>query len=50
MPTGETGETEEPTSRRAILASICGTTAGYAEADTDHWPRVLETFETLRNE
>jgi dienelactone hydrolase len=27
-----------------------GTAAGYAEADADHWPRVLETFETLRNE
>lgn len=27
-----------------------GTTTGYAEADSDHWPRVLETFETLRTD
>lgn len=27
-----------------------GTTAGYAEADVDHWPRVLETFDTLRDQ
>lgn len=27
-----------------------GTTAGYAEADVDHWPRVLETFETVRRD
>lgn len=27
-----------------------GTTEGYAEADADYWPRVVETFETLREE
>lgn len=27
-----------------------GTTAGYAEADVDHWPQVIETFDTLREE
>lgn len=27
-----------------------GSTAGYAEADADHWPQVVELFETLQSE
>lgn len=27
---------------------IGGSVDGYAEADSDHWPRVIETFETLQ--
>ncbi|MFA9502501.1 acyl-CoA thioester hydrolase/BAAT C-terminal domain-containing protein [Natrinema sp. H-ect1] len=39
-----------PTENRERTAQFVmgGSAAGYAEADGDHWPRVLETLETLR--
>ncbi|WP_339102634.1 acyl-CoA thioester hydrolase/BAAT C-terminal domain-containing protein [Haloterrigena salinisoli] len=39
-----------PTADRERTAQFVtgGSADGYAEADRDHWPRVLETFETLR--
>ncbi|SER10893.1 acyl-CoA thioester hydrolase/BAAT C-terminal domain-containing protein [Natrinema salaciae] len=39
-----------PTANRERTAQFVmgGSADGYAEADSDHWPRVVETFETLR--